>query len=216
MAHPDRLTSPRHRVWSALLAAGLVCASPWLTAAEEDLSRDEAKQKLNQTEQELQSSRVKAEGLSKDLAALAEEPMVGPALESQVAALGFLALLAGVAGVTDRRLGPRAAQVATALIGWLILAGIVLVGPLADLMQGPAQSAIVRFAAHANPLVVAERGLGLDWLHQSLTYRLTPLGESYAYLLGDLAWWKTALGHFFVGSGLIVFGATGLRRRQTR
>jgi septal ring factor EnvC (AmiA/AmiB activator) len=73
MAHPDRLTSPRHRVWSALLAAGLVCASPWLTAAEEDLSRDEAKQKLNQTEQELQSSRVKAEGLSKDLAALAEE-----------------------------------------------------------------------------------------------------------------------------------------------
>jgi hypothetical protein len=150
------------------------------------------------------------------LAALAEEPMVGPALESQVAALGFLALLAGVAGVTDRRLGPRAAQVATALIGWLILAGIVLVGPLADLMQGPAQSAIVRFAAHANPLVVAERGLGLDWLHQSLTYRLTPLGESYAYLLGDLAWWKTALGHFFVGSGLIVFGATGFARREAQ
>ena len=73
MAHPDRLTSPRHRFWSALLVAGLVCASPWLAAAEEDLSRDEAKQKLNQTEQELQSSRAKAEGLSKDLAALAEE-----------------------------------------------------------------------------------------------------------------------------------------------
>ncbi|HSJ42263.1 MAG TPA: hypothetical protein VK955_14615, partial [Xanthobacteraceae bacterium] len=73
MAHPDRLTFPRHRVWSALLVAGLVCASPWLAAAEEDLSRDEAKQKLNQTEQELQSSRAKAEGLSKDLAALAEE-----------------------------------------------------------------------------------------------------------------------------------------------
>ena len=73
MAHPDRLTSPRHRVWSALLVAGLVCASPWLAAAEDDLSRDEAKQKLNKTEQELQSSRAKAEGLTKDLAALAEE-----------------------------------------------------------------------------------------------------------------------------------------------
>ena len=37
------------------------------------MSRDEAKQRLNQTEQELQSSRAKAEGLTKDLAALAEE-----------------------------------------------------------------------------------------------------------------------------------------------
>jgi len=46
---------------------------PWLAWAEEDLSRDEAKQKLNQTEQELQSGRVKEQGLAQDLAALAEE-----------------------------------------------------------------------------------------------------------------------------------------------
>ena len=147
------------------------------------------------------------------LAAVAEEPRVGPALESQALALGFLVLLAGVAGVTERAAGPRAAQVVTAFFGWLLLAGVIVVGPLAELVQGPVQAAIVRVAAHANPLVVAERGLGLDWLHQGLTYRLTPLGESYGYLLGDLAWWRTVLGHFFVGSGLLVFGATGLRRR---
>jgi hypothetical protein len=133
-------------------------------------------------------------------------------------ALGFLVFLAGVAGVTDRAAGPRAAQVTTTLIGWLILAGIILVGPAVELAQGPAQGPLVRLAVNANPLVVAERGLGLDWLHQGLTYRLTPLGESYGYLLGDVAWWKTALGHFFVGSGLLVFGATGWRRfiRQAR
>jgi septal ring factor EnvC (AmiA/AmiB activator) len=73
MAHPDRLTSSRIRFRSALLVAGLVCIMPWLAWAEEDLSRDEAKQKLNQTEQELQSGRVKEQGLAQDLAALAEE-----------------------------------------------------------------------------------------------------------------------------------------------
>ena len=148
------------------------------------------------------------------LAALAGEPGIGPALESQGVALGFLVLLAGVAGATDRAANPRAAQVATALFGWLILAGVVLVGPLVELLQGPVQAAVVRFAAHANPLVVAERGLGLDWLHQGLTYRLTPLGESYGYLMGDLAWWRTALGHVFVGSGLLVFGAGGSPGRK--
>jgi septal ring factor EnvC (AmiA/AmiB activator) len=51
----------------------LLCALPWLAVAQEDLSRDEAKQKLNQTEQELQSNRAKAEGLTQNLAALAEE-----------------------------------------------------------------------------------------------------------------------------------------------
>jgi murein hydrolase activator len=73
MAHPDRLTSSRQSFRSALLVAGLVCILPWLAWAEEDLSRDEAKQKLNKTEQELQSSRVKEQGLAQDLAALAEE-----------------------------------------------------------------------------------------------------------------------------------------------
>ena len=146
------------------------------------------------------------------LGALAEELLVAPALECQAAALAFLVLLAGVAAVVQRAAGPRAAQVATALIGWLLLAGIILVGPAAELVHGPVQAALVRLAVHANPLVVAERTLGLDWLHQGLTYRLTPLGESFGYLLGDVAWWKTALGHLFVGSGLLVFGASGWRR----
>jgi septal ring factor EnvC (AmiA/AmiB activator) len=73
MAHPDRLASSRQRLRSALLVVALVCALPWLARAEEDLSRDEAKQKLDQTEQNLQSSRAKEQGLTQDLATLAEE-----------------------------------------------------------------------------------------------------------------------------------------------
>ena len=149
-----------------------------------------------------------------------EGPAVAEALQSQVVAMGFLVLLAGIAVAADRAAGPRAAQMITALAGWLLLAGVILAGPLADLpwhgygpcrgrLQGPAQAAMLRLAAHVNPLVVAERELGLDWLHQDITYRLTPLGESFGYLLGDLAWWKTALGHVFVGSGLLAFGAKG-------
>jgi hypothetical protein len=146
-------------------------------------------------------------------ALLPEGPVVAEALQSQVVAVGFLVLLAGIAVAADRAAGPRAAQMIAALAGWLLLAGVILAGPLADLLQGSAQAALLRLAAHANPLVVAERELGLDWLHQDITYRLTPLGESFGYLLGDLAWWKTALAHLFVGSGLLVFGATGLPRR---
>jgi septal ring factor EnvC (AmiA/AmiB activator) len=73
MAQSDRLTSLRPRLRSALLVVGLVCALPWLAEAEDDLSRDEAKQKLNKTEQELQSNRAKEQGLTQDLAALAAE-----------------------------------------------------------------------------------------------------------------------------------------------
>ncbi|MGD9400254.1 MAG: peptidase M23, partial [Methyloceanibacter sp.] len=40
---------------------------------QEDLTRDEAKERLDETEQKLKSGRVKAETLTKDLAALAEE-----------------------------------------------------------------------------------------------------------------------------------------------
>lgn len=148
-------------------------------------------------------------------ALLPEGPAVAEAIQSQVVAVGFLVLLVGIAVAADRAAGPRAAQMITALAGWLLLAGVILAGPLADLLQGPAQAVLLRLAAHANPLVVAERELGLDWLHQDITYRLTPLGESYGYLLGDLAWWKTALAHLFVGSGLLLFGATGWRRRAS-
>jgi hypothetical protein len=141
------------------------------------------------------------------LAAFAEGPAVGEVLRTQAVALGFLLLLSGLAVGLDRLAGPVAAQVLAMLLGWVIVGGIILVGPAADLAQGPLQSALIRFAVHANPLVVAERELGLDWLHQTLTYRLTPLGESFGYLVRDLSCWKTALGHVFVGSGLLVFGA---------
>jgi hypothetical protein len=135
----------------------------------------------------------------------------GGVLEVQAVAAGFVILLAGTAAVLARAAGPLAAQMLTTMLGWLLLAGIILAAPLVELTHGPLQAEIVRVVAHANPLLVAERELGLDWLHQGLTYRLTPLGESYGYLLGDLAWWKTALAHLFVGSGLLVFGATGRR-----
>jgi murein hydrolase activator len=46
---------------------------PWLAEAEEDLSRDEAKKRLDETEQQLQSSRAKEQGLTQDIATLAEE-----------------------------------------------------------------------------------------------------------------------------------------------
>jgi septal ring factor EnvC (AmiA/AmiB activator) len=46
---------------------------PWLAEAQDDLSRDEAREKLNKTEQQLQSNRAKEQGLTQDLASLAAE-----------------------------------------------------------------------------------------------------------------------------------------------
>ncbi len=46
---------------------------PWLAHAQEDSSRDEAKKRLNATEQQLQSNRAKEQGLTQDIATLAEE-----------------------------------------------------------------------------------------------------------------------------------------------
>jgi septal ring factor EnvC (AmiA/AmiB activator) len=73
MAHRFDLASLRQRFRSALLAAGLIGASPGLALAQDGLSRDEAKQRLDQTEQSLQSNRAKEEGLAKELATLAVE-----------------------------------------------------------------------------------------------------------------------------------------------
>ena len=73
MAQPDRLVFSRRRFRFALFLAGLLCFLPGLVLAEDDLSREEAKKRLDQTEQELQSNRFKAEGLTKNLAALTEE-----------------------------------------------------------------------------------------------------------------------------------------------
>jgi septal ring factor EnvC (AmiA/AmiB activator) len=72
MAHSDRL-APARRFRSALLLVGLVCTVPWLAHAQEDLSREEAKKRLNETEQQLESSRAKEQGLTQDIATLAEE-----------------------------------------------------------------------------------------------------------------------------------------------
>ncbi|MGE5260217.1 MAG: murein hydrolase activator EnvC family protein [Actinomycetota bacterium] len=72
MAHSDRL-APARRFRSALLLVGLVCTAPWLAHAQEDLSREEAKKRLNETEQQLESSRAKEQGLTQDIATLAEE-----------------------------------------------------------------------------------------------------------------------------------------------
>jgi septal ring factor EnvC (AmiA/AmiB activator) len=73
MAQPDRVDFSRKRLRFAVLFAGLLFVSSWQVHAEDDLSRDEAKKRLDETEQELQSSRVKAEGLTKSLATLAQE-----------------------------------------------------------------------------------------------------------------------------------------------
>jgi septal ring factor EnvC (AmiA/AmiB activator) len=73
MAQSGRLISSLCRFRSALLVVGLVCALPWLAEAEDDVSREEAREKLNQTEQQLQSNRAKEQGLTQDLATLAVE-----------------------------------------------------------------------------------------------------------------------------------------------
>src|SRR5215472_7038446 len=73
MAQSGRLISSLCRFRSALLVIGLVCALPWLAEAEDDLSREEAREKLNQTEQQLQSNRAKEQDLTQDLATLAVE-----------------------------------------------------------------------------------------------------------------------------------------------
>jgi septal ring factor EnvC (AmiA/AmiB activator) len=57
---------------SGLLIVGILSAFPNLVAAEDDLSREEAKKKLEQTSEQLKSSRAQEEGLAQDVAALAE------------------------------------------------------------------------------------------------------------------------------------------------
>ena len=145
------------------------------------------------------------------LAAMAEDvPLVG-VFRSQAVAVGWVVFLTGTAAVLERLAGPRPAQVLTALLGWTVVGAMILAGPVAEMVGEPAKAAVVRAVVHANPLLVAEQELGLRWTHQALTYRWTPLGESYDYLFGHLAWWKTLMAHVFVGSALLVF-SIGRRR----
>lgn len=139
------------------------------------------------------------------LAVVAEDGAVVGVLRSQAVAVGWVFLLSGLAAVADRVAGPRAAQVLTALAGWAIIGAMILAGPLVEMVGDAAKATVVQAIVHANPLMVAEQELGLKWTHQALTYRWTPLGESYSYLFGHPAWWKTLLGHLFVGSGLLMF-----------
>jgi hypothetical protein len=147
------------------------------------------------------------------LGLVAGGPMAAGTAAAQAVVLGFAFLLAGLAASLERWAGPRAVQGMTALAGWFLVATIFLVAPLAQLAEEKAK--IVQAAVYSNPLVVAEHALGFDWLHRTLTYQLTPLGESYAiYFASGIAWWKTSLGYLFVGSALLVFGTVGLARRR--
>jgi len=139
------------------------------------------------------------------MASLVGGPTAAGVLRAQAVAMGFVALLGGIGTVGDRLIGPRATQMLVVLLGWIVVGSVVLVGPLVSLLDGQVQALGVRAAVYGNPLVVAEQELGLAWLRQDLTYRLSVLGESYSYLAPDIAWYKTLLGHLFVGSALVVF-----------
>ena len=154
------------------------------------------------------------------MAALARGSAAVSVLRTQAVALGFLMFLAGVGILVERAagtfgvVGPRAVQVLVALAGWLVVGSVVWGGPMLALLEGPAQATAAQAAVHANPLVVAEQELGLEWLRQDLTYRISPFGESYSYLVPGVAWWKTLLVHVFVGSGLLVFSLPRAKRGE--
>lgn len=59
-------------IFAGFLLLGLLSTFPLAVAAEDDLSREEAQKKLYEATQKLQSSRALEEGLSQDIAALAE------------------------------------------------------------------------------------------------------------------------------------------------
>jgi septal ring factor EnvC (AmiA/AmiB activator) len=59
-------------IFSGILLLGLLSTYPLVVAAEDDLSREEAQKKLDETTQKLQSSRAQEQGLSQDIVALAE------------------------------------------------------------------------------------------------------------------------------------------------
>lgn len=73
MAPIHRSPEPTFRfVITGFLLLGLLSTFPLSVAAEDDLSREEAQKKLDETSQKLQSSRAQEQGLSQDVVALAE------------------------------------------------------------------------------------------------------------------------------------------------
>jgi len=73
MAHNERSIFTSRTLSAALILGALLVVPIVGVHGQDDLTRDEAKKRLDETEQELESSRVRAEGLSKDLAELAKE-----------------------------------------------------------------------------------------------------------------------------------------------
>src|SRR4026208_1357443 len=59
-------------IFSGIFLLGLLSTFPLVVAAEDDLSREEAQKKLDETTQKLQSSRGQEQGLSQYIVALAE------------------------------------------------------------------------------------------------------------------------------------------------
>ena len=73
MAPIHRSPEPTLRfVTTGFLLLGLLSTFPLVSAAEDDLSREEAQKKLDETSHKLQSSRAQEQGLAQDIAALAE------------------------------------------------------------------------------------------------------------------------------------------------
>ena len=73
MAPIHRFLEPTHRfVVAGLFLLGLLGAFTMSVAAEDDLSREEAQKKLNETSQKLQSSRAQEQGLVQGVAELTE------------------------------------------------------------------------------------------------------------------------------------------------
>ena len=73
MAPIHRSPEPTFRfLITGFLLLGLLSTFPLSVAAEDDLSREEAQKKLDETSQKLQSSRAQEQGLAQDIAALAE------------------------------------------------------------------------------------------------------------------------------------------------
>ena len=114
MARSDRFASQRPKSCRAalLLAGGLILAVPFVVPlvarAADDLSREEAKQKLDATEEQLKSSRAQEQGLAQDVATLNAErarlnsELIGAAQKVQESEAKLSATETKLADLTDQ------------------------------------------------------------------------------------------------------------------
>jgi murein hydrolase activator len=114
MAQSNRFASqgPRSCRSALLLVAGLCvvvsCVVPFVARAEDDISREEARQKLDATQQELKSSRVQEQGLAQDVATLNAErarlnsELIEAAQKAQTSEAKLSATEAKLADLTDQ------------------------------------------------------------------------------------------------------------------